>query len=278
MLAPFRVSAAQWEGLGFLGLGGLMAVPLALVAYVRQRPSLRAGAWVVIVACLLMAVYSLASPITFGGRTILDVHGFYAPLSSLTTPFRASGRFIWPLHYVVLLCGIWGATRILSASRQFAGAMVLAVVVMLQATDLKMDSLWARQEFKEVPFSDFTAAVGHYRHLALVPMQVRGICRPYQENYVYRYMLHAYRLRTSYNSGYFGRVDGAAVIAECERVEQDVKAGALDAQTIYVVSPSHVPLFNAAQAACGRVDGDWICVSRDSDEGFRTYLETGRLK
>jgi hypothetical protein len=262
--------------MGFLGLGGLAAVGLAVVALVSRRPSLRAGTWAVIAACVLMGVYALSSPITLAGRTVLDAHAFYAPLSSLTGPFRASGRFIWPLHYVVLLFGVWGATRILPASRQSAGAMVLAVVVMLQATDLKMDASWTQQPFKEVPLSAFASAVGRYRHLVLVPMQVRGICTPYQENYVYRYMLHAYRMNTTFNSGYFARVDGAVVASECERLDSEVKAGLLDSRTVYVVSEAYVPLFRAARAACGRVDGDWICVSRDSDEVFRTHLETGR--
>jgi len=275
-LAPLRLPTAQWEGLGFLGLGGLIALPLAVVALVWHRPSLRAGTWALMVACVLMGVYALSWNITFAGETVVNAQAVYAPFSALTAPFRASGRFIWPLHYLVLLFGIWGATRMLPPTRESAGAMILAVVVMLQATDLKMDSLWAQQPFREVPLSDFTSAVGRYRHLALVPMQVRGICTPYQENYVYRYMLHAYRMKTTYNSGYFARVDGAAVAAECERLDADVKAGTVDPHTVYVVSDSHVPLFQAARAACGRVDGDWICVSRDSDEVFRTYLETGK--
>jgi hypothetical protein len=268
---------AQWEGLGFLGLGGLLAVALAVAAFVRDRPALRAGAWAVIAACVLMGVFALSVDVTFAGHHIADLHGFYDRFEKVTAPFRASGRFIWPLHYLVLLAGIWGATRIARSSRDAGGATVLAVLVILQATDLRMDSMWAQKEFKEVPFEAFAPAVGHYKHLALVPMQVRGVCRPYQENYVYRYMLNAYRMKTTFNSGYFSRLDGAAVIGECERLEQAVRAGTLDSQTVYVVSPSHVPLFQAAGAVCGRVDGDWICVTRDSDEVFRTLVETGRL-
>ena len=52
----------------------------------------------------------------------------------------------------------------------------------------------------------------------------------------------------------------------------EIKGGFLDQQTIYVVSPDYLPDFQKASAACGRVDGDWICVSRFSDEGFRQHL------
>jgi hypothetical protein len=222
-------------------------------------------------------VYSLSWNITLGGRTVINAHAFYEPFTAVTAPFRASGRFIWALHYLVLAGGIWGATRIVRVSREAAGATILALLVVLQAMDLKIDTLWAQAPIREVPFNEFTAAVGRYRHLALVPMQVRGVCSPYQENHVFRYMLHAYRMKTTYNSGYFARVSGPTVAAECERLDRDVDAGILNSQTIYVVAADRVPKFQAAGAACGRIDGDWVCVSRDSDEAFRTALETGRI-
>jgi hypothetical protein len=224
-----------------------------------------------------MGVYALSADIKFAGRSVASAHPVYGLFPAVTSAFRASGRFIWPLHYLVLLFGVWGATRLSRAASVSAGISALAVVVGLQATDLKMDSFWAQKDFKQVPFDAFAPAVGEFRHLALVPMQVRGVCTPYQENFVYRYMLHAYRMKTTFNSGYFARQSGPAVAAACDRLNQDVKAGLLNSRTVYVVAPEFLPYFRAASAACGRVDGDWICVSRDSDEVFRTLIETGRL-
>jgi hypothetical protein len=276
-LFDLRLTSASWEGLGFVGLGGLAAVAVAIGALPFVRPRLRRGAWVVVLACVLMGVFALSWDVRLGGRQVADLSGWYEPLSGVTAPLRASGRFIWGLHYLVLLFGIWGVTRMARASRQAAGAMLLAVLVVLQAADMRMDSLWARDQFREVRLENFASAVGRYRHLALFPMQVRGVCTPYNEAYVYRYMLHAYRLKTTYNSGYFARLDGAAVAAACDQLSADVAAGRLDAQTIYVVEESRVPKFKQANAVCGRFDGDWICVSRDSDEVFRTLVETGKL-
>ena len=276
MLFGLRIGNTSWEGLGFLGLGGLAAAAIAVVAVARARPQFRAGTWAVIGACVLMGVFAWSWDIRFAGRSIANLHWLYEPLSRVTAPFRASGRFIWGLHYLALLFGIWGVTRIMRM-RAAAGATLLAVLTVVQAADLKMDSLWAPGNFREVPFQDFASAVGQYDHLALVPMQVRGICRPYQEAYVYRYMLHAYRLNTTFNSGYFARVNGAAVAEACARLDDDISAGRLDARTIYVPAESHVPKFQAAGAACGRFSGEWVCVSRESDEVFRTLVATGRL-
>jgi hypothetical protein len=278
LVTGFRLPSGQWEGLAFLGFGGLLAVAAGLIALVRERPSLRAGTWAVVAAAVLMGVYALSWNITAAGHTVARASWFYDLVTAVTGPFRASGRFIWSSHYLLLLFGIWGAACLFRASRQSAGTALLAVLVVLQAADLRMDSLWATQKrLRPVPFEDFTLAVGHYRHLAVYPMQVLGACGAYDENHVYRYMLHAYRMKTTYNSGVFSRLPAEIVAQECARLDREVDAGTLDPQTIYVVAPAAVPKFNAAGAACGRFDGDWICVSRDSDEVFRTYVATGRV-
>lgn len=279
LLPGFRLPSAKWEGLGFLGLGGLLAAAVALVAWARWRPSLRAGTWTVVVAAALMFVYALSLDITAAGYHVATARRFYGFFTAIASAFRASGRFVWSAHYLLLLAGIWGTTRFFRASRQQAGTALLAFAVLLQATDLKIDSIWAaHRPFRQVNYALFGPAAGHYRHLALFPPQVMGVCgEKYDEDYVYRYMLQAYRLKMSFNSGLFARVPNEAVAMSCALFQQDVEAGKLDAQTIYVVSPSSVETFQKAGAPCGRFDGDWVCVSRDSDEVFRTLVETGRV-
>ncbi|MGE5358635.1 MAG: hypothetical protein ACM3NQ_06410, partial [Bacteroidales bacterium] len=190
------------------------------------------------------------------------------------------GRFIWPLHYLLLLFGVWGATRVAGAGRRAAATTVLAIVVIVQAADFWVDASWsADKQFRRAPASTFALTKGNYDHLALYPMQVLGVCGdPYQEAHAYRYMLLAYQVGLTYNSGIYARVPAAKIAAECTRLQQVVEAGALDARTIYVVSPTSVPLFTKAGAACGRFDGDWVCVSRDSDETFRTLVATGKVE
>lgn len=275
LLPTLPLPPGQWEGLGFLGLGGLVLFAVAIVMFVRRRPSTGRHVWPVVTACALMGLYALSSTVTLGGQEVLNVTSFYKPLALLVAPFRASGRFIWSLHYLVLLFGVWGATRAFGSGRQAAATALLAVAVVLQAADLKIDSFWISQKkFRQAPIAEFTLAAGRYRHLALFPMQVLGVCGdPYEEEHAYRYMLHAYRLKTTYNSGIFARLPSDKVFAECMRLERMVDAGTLDSQTIYVVALAHLPRFKAAGAACGRFDGDWICVSRDSDEAYRNFVE-----
>ena len=277
VLPPLPVPPTQWEGLGFVGLGGLVAAGFAIAALRRGRPA-RAARWPVITACALMGVYACSANLTIAGQPVGDVSWLYQPVSRLTAPFRASGRFIWSLHYLVLLAGIWGATRFFGVTRPAAGTVLLAVVVTLQAADLRVDqTLLQTKVFRQAPLTEFELAKGRYRHLALVPMQVLGVCgTPYEQEHAYRFMLLAYRLGTTYNSGIFARLPSEQISKECVRLEQTVDTGTLDRDTIYVVPLSNVERFRNAGGVCGRFDGDWICVSRESDETFRTLVETGR--
>jgi hypothetical protein len=266
------------EGIGYLGLGGLLASLVALVVLVRRRPRPGRRVGVVVAACALMAVYALSPSVSFEGREVLSLRWLYGLMGPLVGAFRASGRFIWPFHYLVLIFGVWGLTRAVAPDRRTLGTMLVALAVAVQAADLTFDGWWfTTKTFRQAPVAAFDRAVGHYRHLALVPMQVLGACGgPWEQDDVYRYMLHAYRLHTTYNSGVFARLPASRVRAECGRLERSIAEGVLDPQTIYVVAPDRVPRFREIGAACGRFDGDWICVDRQSDAGFRNLVETGK--
>ena len=272
--------AGQWEGFGFIGAGGIVALVIALVAFARRRPTWRPGTGVMIGACVVLGVYALSGTINYAGEEVLDVQWLYEPLLPLIKPFRSSGRFIWAVHYLTLAFGLWGVTRILGRDRTQAGTLLLAAVVIVQASDVRMDRWWlVRKDQPQIAVAHFELSRGHYRHLALAPSQVLGACGddPYPEDYVYRFMLLAHRLELTFNSGIYARLDVRKVQTACDLQNRAIDAGMLDAQTIYIASAAEVErLRTAGGAACGRWDGHWICVSRASNPRFATYIESGK--
>jgi hypothetical protein len=278
MLRQLSPRADHWEGFGFLGIGGLAVVAMGLIVFVRRRPSLGGGKWIIVAACAALAFYSLSVYVTFAGRTAFKLGWLYDPLEQLTASFRASGRFIWAWHYLVLLFGVWGVTRIAGASRQAVGTTLLAIAVILQASDLRPDPLiFKKKPFRLASVELLARAAGNYQHLALYPMQVLDACgEPVQEELVYRFMLQAYRMKLTYNSGILARLPTTRVREECARLTRSVEAGDLDATTIYVVAPGSLPLFETAGAACGRFDGDTYCVGANSNPAFRAFLAPGK--
>jgi hypothetical protein len=172
----FPAQARQWEGIGFLGLGGVVAAAAAAVHVIAARPHVARRVWIMGAACVLLGIYALSSHITFAGTTILDASFIYRPFTGIVTAFRASGRFIWPLHYLLLLAGIWGAIRVGERRSSSIGAAVLVVAVVLQVIDVRIDRFWlASKDVRQAPVAEFALALGKFKHLALAPMQVLGV-------------------------------------------------------------------------------------------------------
>ena len=277
----FHLQEGRWEGLGFLGIGGIVAALVAVAIWVRTRPRMPRGAGIVVTACVLMALFALSHKVTFADAQIARLHHLYDNFRPLTGAFRASGRFIWPLHYLILLAGIWGVTRlrVRQNASPWIASVVLATIVVAQAADYRqLHPLFEHKNFREAPTADLALAKGRYRHMAVYPAQVLAVCgNEYEEDHVYRFMLAAYRLNMTFNSGIFARLPQERVREACGDFYRSIDRGQLDPQTIYVASPWTIGHLKSLGAACGRFDRDWICVSKDSDEVFRTYVATGKV-
>jgi Family of unknown function (DUF6311) len=275
---PDLPSLPSYEGFAFLGLGGLAVFVVAVIAFARYRPRPHGSTAIVFAVAALLAVFALSSSVTIGGNEVLSLRWLYQPLDFVATTYRASGRFIWPLHYLLLVFGVWGVARIAGEHRLSLGTALLGIAVAVQVSDLETDRTWTRpRPLLEVPAAPFELSRGHYRHLALAPMQVGGVCvDPFQEAHVFRFMRLASRLGLTYNSGTAARVNWPAVRAACDDQDRAIEARELDAQTIYIAAPETLPLFKAAGASCGRWDGNWICVSGSSNGRFRRFIETGK--
>jgi hypothetical protein len=268
----------QGEGFAFLGAGGLLAVVAASIVALRRR-ELPGRRWrPVIAVCLVMWVFALSSVVTVASQPVLDLSGIYAPLLPLAQVFRSSGRFVWPLHYLTLVFGVWGSVQLFRRSRH-AGAAALVAVVGAQAADMSVSTWWSEpKEARVIRPDSYRSAIGRYKHLALVPMQVTSVCAdPIEEDRVHAFMLLACRLDFTFNSGYYARVPVEEVRTACTALETDISRGQLDTQTVYIVGPTRLALFRRADAVCGRIDGEWVCVDRQSDPVFRRYLETGHV-
>ncbi len=127
------VVAGQYEGISYLGLGNLLLVAVALYLFPqREQPRRRLG--VLLPFALAAAVYllfAISHKAYWGLQTVWDVplpDGLYRFLCL----FRSSGRFIWPVYYLVVLFGLLTVARNL----RYPG-VVLGFALLLQVLDLQ---------------------------------------------------------------------------------------------------------------------------------------------
>jgi hypothetical protein len=276
-----RATAGQdFEGLQYLGLGTLLMVALAVLvrlARVAPRPWAMAAAAdhrvgaAVFVAALAMAVFALSPRVTAGGGVLFDASG---PWTAHFAVFRATGRFFWPLAYLLL---VW---TLATLGQRLPSRVLIAVLftgVTIQALDLHGAHEERRRGARDPAFyewhSPMTApmwarVLPQYDHLVLYPPPQCGPSPIPYEPAAYQAGLYGLTI----NAGGVARPDREAQLRYCHGLGDQMKAGVFDPRAFYIVPPAEVPALRAAagdRLVCGPVDGVTACVSAVSYEIWR---------
>ena len=278
LLPSLNAAPRQGEGFGYLGAGALLLLALALAVTPFRFRALRAVPWrrggPLAGVVLLMAVYALSWRVTWTGRQVADLSALYEPLSRLTSAFRSSGRFVWPLCYLLvtgaMLLSLW-----LWRERPWAGTVALALAVAVQAYDWRVERspLQRPRGFRRLQAPEWKELRGAYRHLALFPPHIQWVCR-YDEPVVNALGYTAYLLGLTFNSGYASRTP-PELARECQA---PLRPGGVDADTAYVVASEALVSFLQQGARCGVIEGLQVCVAGHRTDAFAQALERQPLR
>jgi hypothetical protein len=141
----FEVFPSQaYEGFNYLGMGIIIIGFVCLSrspALIRQpwKPALRP----ILLASVLLTILALSTRITLGQRVLFTIPMPQAVLNLLAT-FRSSGRFFWPVHYLLILGALVGTIATLPTV--MARRLVLTVGLLVQYFDtLPLRAAVARQ-------------------------------------------------------------------------------------------------------------------------------------
>ncbi len=228
----------DYEGLSFPGIGILALLLLALLSGAMMRLRGVATRYWLPLAALLVALmlFAFSKNLSFGSTELLKIP---VPdlLEKLGSAFRSTGRFVWPLLYVVTI----GA--VVLVARRFRLAIALPVVLVAftaQAIDsapgwrpfaqhMKQPSdVWPTQLVS--PFWERAAEAGISRVRA-IPVRVMG--RDWQALGYYA-VTHGMAI----DAIYLGRVDGKALADLRRRAAEALATGTFDADTLYTLDVS----------------------------------------
>lgn len=176
-----------FEGFNYLGLGVLLMVVTALCANVLAAVRRVAhGApvcwprairffvpWPVIVAALALSLFSLSN-VVVAGSTQLAYWELGGKLRNAAEIFRSSGRFFWPVGYLILIWAIHAVSTSLSARPAFLG--LLGFCLAIQTLDLSQFFRHHSIPFQcthryESPLKSpiWSELVRHYKHIEYYP-------------------------------------------------------------------------------------------------------------
>ena len=145
-LESFDATGGQAEGYNYLGAGVLLLLAAAVLLMVAARwlphlfrprhPTTRLPLGLLPCLAGLLAL-ALSSRVYAGHQLLLDLGP--GPWDKVFAPVRASGRFFWPVGYVLLIGGVAAITARLPRP---VSAAVLGIAVLLQTADAV--PLWHR--------------------------------------------------------------------------------------------------------------------------------------
>jgi Family of unknown function (DUF6311) len=282
---------------GYVGSGVLVLSVIGLLVICSNPGIFRRCAlkpWVPLGVCVaLLALYALSPRVKLAGIPILTLDKFYRPFFTIAAIFHAAGRFIWSLHYL----WITAVLAIVIVHAQVSRStlyLILSAVIAIQVIELNVPFLgWGWQYQRKPPLTfeggELERAAGLYKHIVLYPPEIWGGslpgCEmpPFTMDILDRYVplaYQAYRLKMTFNSGYFARINQTKSLQYCQELHEKIRAGEFEQDTIYFVNRQywdrvspHLP-----KIVCGRL-GEYItCVSALRDDAFRDVLEQHRFE
>ena len=270
----------NYDGFAYLGLGVLLALPAAVrVIFPRLRRHLPLCA-----VCAVLTLFAVSHVVTANGVTLCTLP-LPASLIHLFSVFRSGGRLFWPVYYLLMLAAFVGLCRLPGCGFAVCLALLVQLADLSPAFLQRQQAMQQAQQQDAFPSalqSDFwEAAAGNYTHL----FSVQGL-----QDDALHLALYAAENGMTTNDPFAARCDEKALSAQRETVLEELSAGRLRQDTLYLFEEEGAFLQAVEtvqeQAWCGRIhtDGcDWYVIApglqhRSFDSNCTRYDENYPLR
>jgi hypothetical protein len=229
---PYR--NGDYEGFAYLGVGTLLLTIIALGAFTIRRKPIGINRQIVLPLAILAAlliVYALSDHVAFGSHELFHYRlpGFMRKVSST---FRVSGRFVWPVVYLIELAVFAVLFSQIKTEKRLV-SWVLFVLLALQGYDMTkaaaaLHARWTLPYSPSLQGAFWREAAKKYSHIALI--------YPTEDTQdVGSLLLFASDNHISVNGGSIARIDPTKLRLLQGELRQTVAKSTYRADTLYVV-------------------------------------------
>lgn len=130
------VSSTQGEGYGYLGLGTMTLFTLGIIGQLFSRKKFEKEEKISLMCLLILIIvlggYALSPCITWNSKILIDIP-WPKVIIGVFSIFRVTGRFIWPIYYIIISVAVILIIKIYS--RKIAYVLLIAGII-LQIADI----------------------------------------------------------------------------------------------------------------------------------------------
>ena len=223
------------EGFAFLGLGALLLVPVAV--WLRARHGGMTGLRVdlaLFFICAGLAAFAISHKVGFADFTHhISALDFIVPFGDI---FRASGRLVWPAYYLLLTLVI---CTVIARLPVRAAALLLAIAICVQVVDTRAGWRHVHNVLTVPPASAWnTPLIDPYWDKAATAYSkvVRFPIENQPKNW--QYIAHwAAQNGMATSIVYLARIDLGRLREATLELEDQLRSGRLEPDTLYLVDP-----------------------------------------
>ena len=228
----------DYEGLSFLGIGilALLALSLASGAFGQLRAAATRRWWPLLVVLVGMMLFAVSANVHLAEFQVIKLT-LPQLLEDIASTFRSTGRFVWPLLYVITI----GAVVMIGRRLRFWFALPLTLAALgAQVADSAPALLQFATRLPPVSDTWDTPLVSPFWQRAAEAGITRVRVIPVVSNPGTDWKALGYYAVTHHmgiDSVYLGRVDAKALAALRAREAEAVKTGSFDPGTLYILDP-----------------------------------------
>ena len=122
----------EYEGFSYLGIGGFFLLFFTILSFFKNIKEFFISKKEILSIFLVFLVFAISHNINFGEVNFITIDLNNVILGILSS-FRASGRLIWPVYYLIFILGIFFIFNSFSGKKRF---IILILLLSIQLIDL----------------------------------------------------------------------------------------------------------------------------------------------
>ena len=221
------------EGFAFLGVPSLFLILASLVFFRKHSPLLHRKYLFLFLGVIGMGVFSLSNRVSILGRELF-VYPIPREVLQIISPFRASGRFVWPFVYVAMLLALTSISGLL-ANKKRSLTVLLLVLAATQLIDSVPVYRNVRDRYSVIAFTPrltspmWDTLAQNYDHIIAIP--------PLNNDPGwFELALLADKWGMSTNTTYLARFSEQKFTAAVTKAQNDLDKLSFDQKTLYVIT------------------------------------------
>lgn len=242
-----QVTAFQYEGFMYLGLGMMILVGLSFVLLLIRKKNwsalkLKSTNLPLLILVILLSLFAISHKVTYGSSTLFEY-----PIPSLIMKvggvFRASGRFVWVAYYLIMFLALLLFVK--SKYNQKFKITVIVIIVFIQLYDIK--TIYLYRDLKSgtytTPLSNekWSNLLQHFDRVITYPPYNNNLLKPWDYQDL---CFLALKSGKAISAGYAAREDLAKNHVFIDSLNTNLNEGIIPENELMVTAPKYLDAFS----------------------------------